>query len=183
MTGHVGTHGVGAIGRDRVGTGRTGKRHILQVINRQTTIRFPFRHPFGQDARAGAVRNGQAIADEQNHVLGFTCTGRGINVPAHLCFFAFGFRFDDIFARFRQVHVSQPDRGGVAAVFTLNKRGRFAQHLLVIFAVDQNADIFRLEYFIKLDFKIEFPARQHGGAVNGINGLSLHHSWQRSRNQ
>ena len=129
VAGRIGRHRVGAVGDDAVGAGGGDQRHIGHVVDRELAAVTAFGDALRKDARRGAVRHRQAVADEQDDVLRLAAFGRREGVPSYARLVGAGHRLDRVPAGRRETRAADPVGGLPEAVLVGDDLGRRAQHL------------------------------------------------------
>ena len=140
---------------------------------------LPFGNPFRQDARRHAMGQRHAVADEQDHVLGFARAGV-IDIPCNVAAAFSGRHFDRVGAGLCQRDVAQDQRRLLLAVFLLDIGRRLAEGCGVVRAIHGDADIGLRDAFRQFHFEIETRSREDLRLVDRINCLRLRDACRQS---
>ena len=123
VTGRVGGRAVGAVGDDRVHARGRDQRHVRHVVDRKLAAVAAFDQPLGENARRRAVRDREAVADEQDHVLRLRRAGVE-HLPGHTRGLVSGGGLDRVPAGVRERGVADPVGRMLKPVLALDEQRR-----------------------------------------------------------
>ena len=168
----VGAGRIRRVGDDRIAARGRDQCHVRHVVDGEPAFCLALGDAFGEVTRRDPVRERQAVADEQDHVLGPAWPGV-IDGPRHLAAVGSIRRPHKIRAGLLQCDVAQDDRRLVLAVLALDELHRFAEHGNIIGAVDRYLDPVRCELAGELNLEVECCAAQDFGTVERVDGLGI----------